>query len=197
MTWVLLGLAFIANAFGRRFAGGLLGQWFGNIGGTQVGRLAQALIAGGTVIGVGAWLLHQGQPAFPWWWAPLVAAGTFAGATMGFGRTGMVPRGLGDVLDLSVVHGLLAIAPIVAVLVVADLLTPGAVVVGSKLVWIVAAGLARGPIYWLATLWTPHLPALGLTNRRREGGPIDPPPWAEFLSGGALGAALVLALGGR
>lgn len=191
MTWVLLGLAFIANAFGRRFAGGLLGQWFGNIGGTQVGRLAQALIAGGTVIGVGAWLLHQGQPAFPWWWAPLVAAGTFAGATMGFGRTGMVPRGLGDVLDLSVVHGLLAIAPIVAVLVVADLLTPGAVVVGSKLVWLVAAGLARGPIYWLATLWQPTVPALGFN----KGLLPDPPAWAEPWVGAGMGLGLGLALG--
>lgn len=173
-------LAIIANAFGRRFAGGLLGQWFGNIGGTQVARLAQAAIAGGTVA-----LL-----APVWWWGLVALAATWAGATFGFGRAGMIPRGLGDVIDLAVFHGAVSVLPLAVVLVALDLVTNGPLVVGSKAAWIVLAGLARGPIYWLATLWQPHVPFLGLN---RDGLP-DPPAWAEFWAGGALGAALVLAL---
>lgn len=173
-------LAIIANAFGRRFAGGLLGQWFGNIGGTQVARLAQAAIAGGTVA-----LL---APA--WWWGLPATAAVWAGATIGFGRQGMVPRGLGDAIDLALVHGAVSVLPLAVVLVGLDILTPGPVVVGSKAAWILDAGLARGPIYWLATLWQPRIPFLGLN---RDGLP-DPPAWAEFWVGGALGAALVLAL---
>jgi hypothetical protein len=190
MTWAILIAAIVCNAFGRRFAGGLLGQWLGPIGGTQVGRLAQAGIAGATILVVGAWLLQRGLPSVPWWWGPAIMAGAFAGATVGFPRNGMLPRNLRDVLSLSVVHGLLAVTPIAAVVVVADMLSPGAVLVGNKVLWLGAAGLARGPFYWLATLWQPQIPALGLNP---DGLP-DPPPFAEFLSGGALGAALVLML---
>lgn len=174
-------LAIIANAFGRRFAGGLLGQWFGNIGGTQVARLAQAAIAGGTVA-----LL-----APVWWWGLVALVATWVGATIGFGRQGMIPRGLGDVIDLALVHGGASVAPLALAL-------GGLTWWHGGMTWapvlaamaVLLAGLARGPLYWLATLWQPHIPALGLN---RDGLP-DPPAWAEFMAGGALGAALVLAV---
>ena len=182
MLTITFILAIIANAFGRRFAGGLLGQWFGNIGGSHVGRAVQAVIAGATVA-----LL---APA--WWWGGPVAVAVFAGATMGFPRIGMVPRSVADVVAISVRHGLPATLPVWAVLVVLAPGQPWALWAG---VWLALAGILRGPIYWAATLWTPNIPALGLVNLRDLGGPLDPPPWAEFWAGGLMGAALVMALG--
>lgn len=210
MWWLGLVVAIAANAMGRRFAGGLLGQWFGNIGGTQVARASQAVIAGATVLGAVAWASYAGVEGPPAWWALPVALAVFFGATMGFGRQGMIPRGLGDALDLAMVHGVASLAPLAAVMaglvlhrdllpvLVAEpppvvLLLAGLLAVAKAFgvaLLLVLAGFVRGPIYWLATLWTPHIPALGLINLRAEGGPIDPPPWAEFWSGATLGAAL-------
>lgn len=53
-----------------------------------------------------------------------------------------------------------------------------------------AAGLLRAPAYWLATLWQPSIPALGLNP---DGIP-DPPALAEFYAGGLLGLGIALAL---
>lgn len=174
-------LAMIANAFGRRFAGGLLGQWLGNIGGTQVARLAQAVIAGGAVAAL--------APAA--WWGLVAIPAVWAGATLGFGRQGMIPRGLGDVIDLSLVHGLPSVAPVGAVLAALHLWHGGWAL---EPLWaflaVAVAGLARGPAYWLATLWQPCAPVLGLN---RDGIP-DPPPLAEFYSGALLGLGLALAV---
>ena len=177
---MLIAMAVIANAFGRRFAGGLLGQWFGNIGGTQVARLAQAVIAGATVAAL--------APAA--WWGLVVIPAVWAGATLGFGRAGMIPRGLGDVIDLSLVHGLASVAPVGAALAVLHLWHGGWgwTALGAFLA-VAGAGLARGPAYWLATLWQPCVPALGLN---RDGVP-DPPPLAEFYSGALLGWGLAVA----
>lgn len=174
----MIALAIIVNAFGRRFAGGLLGQWFGDIGGTQVARLVQAIIAGATVAAV----------APVWWWGPAIIPAIWIGATMGFPGCGMIPRKAVDVVAIAFRHGLAAVLPIIAGLAALDWLVGGA---GLGLWWLVAAGLARGPFYWLATLWQPHIPALGLNPH----GTADPPAWAEFWAGGALGAGLVLALG--
>jgi hypothetical protein len=162
----------LANAFGRRFAGGLLGQWFGNIGGSHVGRAVQALIAGATVAAM----------APVWWWCGPVALGVFLGATLGFPRCGMVPRSAADVVAIAVRHGVAATLPVWAALVVLAPGQPWSLCAG---LWLALAGLARGPAYWLAAQWSPHIPALGLLRH-------DPPPWAEFMSGWALGAALVL-----
>lgn len=160
----------LANAAGRRLAGGLLGQWFGDIGGTQVGRAVQAAIAGATVAAL--------APA--WWWGGPVALGVFAGATMGFPRCGMVPRSAADVLAIAWRHGLMATLPVWAALVI---LAPGQPWPLWAGLWLALAGLVRGPAYWLAARWSPHVPALGLLRH-------DPPPFSEILSGAALGAAL-------
>ena len=181
MTWLHMLAAVVANAFGRRFGGGLLGQWLGDIGGTQVARLAQAAMAGGTVAAL----------APVWWWGLAVVPAVWLGATMGFGRAGVVPRGLGDVIDLAVVHGLVSVAPLALTLGGLHWWRGGmtwAPVLAALVV--LGAGLLRGPAYWLATLWQPHAPALGLN---RDGIP-DPPAWGEFLSGGLLGAGMFLAL---
>jgi len=168
MTALILLAAIIANAFGRRFAGGLLSQWVGPIGGTQVARLVQAAIVGATVAAL----------APVWWWGLAAALLAFAGATAGF-PTGMVPRRAVHYLGL-VAHGLMATVPLAA----------GAWWVGAGWWWLLAAGVLRAPVYGLATLWQPHVPALGLTP---DGLP-DPPAWAEFWAGGLLGAGLALAL---
>lgn len=165
---MLIIAAIIANAFGRRFAGGLLGQWLGNIGGTQIARLAQAAIVGATVTAL----------APVWWWGLAAVPLTFLGATAGF-PTGMVPKTLRDMAGL-VAHGLMAVGP----------LAVGAWWVGADWWWILAAGLLRAPAYWLATLWQPSIPALGLNP---DGIP-DPPALAEFYAGGLLGLGIALAL---
>lgn len=168
----------VANAFGRRFAGGLLSQWIGPIGGTQVARGVQAAIAGATILALtGDFPLSGG-----------IALCTFLGATAGFpGPGGMLPakpwaRGV-------VAHGALAVAPLVAG-VVFWAWTTGAPFPLPGVIALACAGAVRPLAYWGAQFWTPHCPGLGLVNLRASGGPIDPPPWAEFLSGGALGAAL-------
>lgn len=174
---IAIAAAAVVNAFGRRFAGGLAAQWAGHkLGGTQVARAMQASLAGATVAVL--------APA--WWWSVPAALATFAGATAGFGRVGMLPRTWRDVGMLAVVHGAVALAPL-------------ALVIGALWAWaglweraalaaatLMVAGLARGPIYWAAQQWQPHVPALGLNP---DGIP-DPPPWAEFWCGAVLGAAL-------
>jgi hypothetical protein len=188
----LLIAAALANAFGRRFAGGMLQQWIGPIGGTQVGRLVQAFIAGCTVAVTVLVLAPSGTQldtlaAVTSGFALATVVLTWIGATAGF-PTGMLPRSVKDVLGLCL-HGLMAVTPLVL-----GLLAFGYISGTTGLVWwwLIGAGLLRGPFYALATLWTPHAPALGLINLRFQGGPMDPPAWAEFWSGGALGIALVL-----
>lgn len=172
MVLAIAAAVVVANAFGRRFAGGLLSQWVGPIGGTQVARLAQAAIVGASVFSLGA----------PWPWAAAAVPLAFVGATAGF-PGGMMPRTVLQALGTAA-HGLMATGP----------LALGAWWVGLPWHWLLLAGLARMPAYVIAQQWTPHCPALGLINLQREGGPIDPPPWAEFLSGAALGAALAWTL---
>jgi hypothetical protein len=160
----------IVNAFGRRFAGGLLGQWFGYIGGTQVARLVQALLAGGTVAVLGP----------VWWWGAPAAALVFFGATAGFPPCGMVPKNAPDVGGISQMHGWAALGP----------LALAAAVVGLPWWPLVLAAFLRGPCYWLATLWQPHVPVLGLNP---DGIP-DPPAIAEFYVGALFGLAIWLTL---
>ena len=179
---MLIIAAIIANAFGRRFAGGLLGQWLGNIGGTQVGRLAQAAIVGVTVTAL----------APVWWWGLAAVPLTFLGATWGFPRFRTDPHFMLDMkashmvpvvpLDAAglALHGFVATLP----------LTLGAAYVDADWWWLLAAGLLRAPAYWLATLWQPSIPALGLNP---DGIP-DPPALAEFYAGGLLGLGIALAL---
>lgn len=176
MMIVGIAAAIIANSFGRRLAGGLLGQWFGNIGGTQAGRAVQAGIAGATAAVL----------APVWWWGGPVALGVFIGATMGFPRCGMVPRSAADVVAIAWRHGLSATLPVWGALVILAPGQPWALWAG---LWLALAGLARGPAYWLAARWSPHIPALGLLRH-------DPPPFAEIMAGGALGLALWASLGG-
>jgi hypothetical protein len=168
---LLAAVVIVVNAFGRRFAGGLLSQWIGPIGGTQVARLVQAVIVGASIAAL----------APVWWWGAAAVPFAFAGATAGFyGRAGMMPPH--PLYPGVLAHGLLAVAPLVL----------GAWWLGLAWWWLVAAGVLRAPAYWLAQVWSPHCPALGLIDRRRQGGAYDPPPWAEFMSGAVLGLALVL-----
>lgn len=158
----------VVCAFARRFAGGLLGQWLGPIGGTQVARLAGASMVGAVV----AWW----APAA--WWGLAAVPLVFLGSTAGF-PTGMVPRSWRDGAGL-VAHGLMALAP----------LALGAWAAHASPWWLLGAGVARAPCYWLATLWQPYCPALGLNPDNAP----DPPAFAEFMVGGLLGAAIVATL---
>jgi hypothetical protein len=176
LFWLLADAIVLANALGRRIAGGVLSQWVGPIGGTQVARLVQAVILGASVAVL----------APVWWWGLPAAAVCFCGAVWGFPRwfppdfraSHMVPRDAADAAGIAV-NGMIACAPLAA----------GAALAGVAWWPFVAAGLARGPFYWLAAQWSPDVPWLGVFRR-------DPPPFAELLSGAALGAAVVLALAG-
>lgn len=82
MIWAVGAAVIVANGFGRRFAGGLLQQWLGPIGGTLVARAAQGAIVGASVGALAWW---PGVALALAWWAPLVAAAAaFLGATWGF-----------------------------------------------------------------------------------------------------------------
>jgi hypothetical protein len=192
---IIILAAVIANGFGRRFAGGLLQQWLGPIGGTQVGRLVQAAIAGASVA-VLAW--HAGQALLPIWWVPLAAAAAvFVGATWGFPRyalrwpflnlraSHMVPEGLGDTIGLSL-NGIAACAPLALL----------AWWLGLDWWWLVAAGVVRGPAYWLAAAALPPWRWMGFRWFAPDQGRDIPMPTAlaEFYAGAALGLGLVLAL---
>lgn len=161
----------LANAAGRRFQGGLLGQWLGNIGGTHVGRLVMAAIAGASI----AWA------APVWWWGLVAVPALWAGSCFGFPQCGMMPKNTYDVGAIAVRHGLVSVAPLLVVLAV---LYPS-----WGLAWIAAGGLLRGPIYWAACLWQPYCPALGFNP---DGLP-DPPAWAEPWVGLTLGISIWLA----
>jgi len=190
----------IANGFGRRFAGGLLSQWIGPIGGTQVARLAQAAIVGGSVLVLGA----------PWPWALGAVPLAFAGATWGFPRylwhppfirfkrlddrkkneSVMEARSFIDTIGLSV-NGVVACAPLAA----------AAWWVGLPVWPLVLAGIARGPAWWLAWIACPRWRWLGTEKWVEQ--PIArwvlmPTALAEFYSGAALGAGLIATMiGGR
>jgi hypothetical protein len=188
MILVLAAVVVIANAFGRRVAGGLLSQWVGPIGGTQVARLVQAAIVGASVLVLGG----------PWEWALAAVPLAFAGATWGFpgfdlrppfvhfGVSRMEARNLLDTVGLSV-NGLAACAPLAA----------GAWWVGLPVWPLLLAGVARGPAWWLAWLACPRLRWLGTEKWVEQ--PIArwvlmPTALAELYSGAALGLALVLTL---
>lgn len=175
--------AVIIGAFSRRFQGGLLSQWVGPIGGTQVARLIGAVMVASIVFFLsGNWL-----------WAFGTVVAIFLGSTFGF-PTGMLPRSPhpyvlvpGNVVVNTFgicLHGGLAVM----------VLSIGAEYVGLSPWWILAAGMLRGPAYLGATFWTPHIPSLGMINQMKQGGPIDPPAFAEFISGGLLGLAIWLTL---
>jgi hypothetical protein len=190
MFALLAGAVVIANAFGRRFAGGLLSQWVGPIGGTQVARLVQAAIVGMSVLVLGG----------PWWWALGAVPLAFLGATWGFPGFDLRPpfihfnvsrmeaRNLLDTIGLSV-NGLAACAPLAA----------GAWWVGLSVWPLLLAGVARGPAWWLAAAVCPRWRWLGTEKWVEE--PIArwvlmPTALAEFYAGAALGLGLVLTLAG-
>ena len=181
-------LAVMANAFGRRFAGGLLGHWLGNIGGTQVARLVQAAIVGATVAAL----------APVWWWSAVAVPLTFAGAVWGFplwiarppfirfGTSNMVPKNASETASLSL-NGMVATAP----------LTLGAMLVGLSLWPVIAiAGLARGPLYWLAAAYTPpwRWVELRVWADDQKRWLLQPTALTEFYAGGVLGLALWVVL---
>lgn len=187
----------IANGFGRRFAGGLLSQWIGPIGGTQVARGAQAAIAGASVASLVAW--HTGPLALlPLWWLPLATAlATFAGATWGFPRyslswppinlraSHMVPENAVDTVGLSL-NGIIALAP----------LALGAALLGLDWWWLTLAGAVRGPAFWAAAAALPAWRWMGFSEYAKDQWRWIPAPTAlaEFYSGAALGAGLIAAL---
>jgi hypothetical protein len=178
----------IANGFGRRFAGGLLSQWVGPIGGTQVARVCQALIVGLSV------LVMSGL----WEWALAAVLLAWVGATWGFPEFNLRPpfvhfeesrmeaRNLLDTIGLSL-NGVVACAP----------LALGAWWVGLSPWFLLMAGVARGPAWWLAALVCPRWRWLGTEKWVEK--PVArwvlmPTALAEFYSGMALGLGIVLTL---
>lgn len=195
MIWAIYAAAIVANGFGRRFAGGLLSQWLGPLGGTQVARAAQAALVAASVVAL-AWVA-QDAPGLAWW-APLpAAAATFLGATWGFPGyslrwpfidmrvSRMVARNLVDTIGLSI-NGIVACAPLAACAWAIDM--PA---------WpMLLAGIARGPAWWIAAAWVPHLRWMGFWWFAPDQNRWIPMPTAvaEFYSGMAVGAGLVATL---
>lgn len=176
----------IVNAFGRRFAGGLLSQWVGRIGGTQVARLVQAALVGLTV----AFL----APA--WWMGAAAIPLAFSGAVWGFPvyllqwpfielrRSNMVPTTAMETVSLSI-NGMIACAP----------LALGAWWIEMSWWWLLIAGLGRGPVYWLAAAFTPPWRWMGFEEWAgdQQRWILQPTALAEAYSGALLGVGIVLA----
>jgi hypothetical protein len=195
VTALFVLLAFVVNGFGRRIAGGLLAQWLGQDIGTQTGRAIQACLMASTVALVAAAGLVA--TPLPGWLPFLIGLATFAGATWGFPTwqlrwppvnfkvSNMVPKNFGETLSLSL-NGWIAVFP-VAFLVTA---------VGLAASAIVAAGLARGPLFWFADAWTPRWRWMGFEKwaEDQKRWILQPTALTEFYSGGVFGAAMVLAL---
>lgn len=188
MILLIAAVVVIANGFGRRFAGGLLSQWVGPIGGTHVARAIQAAIVGTSVFLLGG----------RWEWALAAVPLTFAGATWGFPGYSLRPpfidfrvsrmeaRGWIDTIGLAL-NGFVACAPLAA----------GAWWVGLPVWPLLLAGLARGPAWWLAWIACPRWRWLGTEKWVEQ--PIArwvlmPTALAEAYAGAALGLGLVLTL---
>jgi len=197
--WFLAAALIVANGFGRRFAGGLLSQWLGPIGGSQVGRGAQAAIAGASVA-VMAWnglLPPLGALWAAWALVAATMAATFLGATWGYPGyslrwpfidmrvSRMVARNLVDTIGLAV-NGMMACSALAACM----------WAVGMSPWPMVLAGLARAPAFWLAAAWCPDWRTMGFWKLVHD--PVrwipQPTAMAEFYSGMALGAGLVATL---
>lgn len=158
-------IVLVLCGFSRRFGGGLLQQWVGPIGGSQVGRAAQAAMVGASVF-----LLGAGLPS-----TAAASALTFLGAQAGF-PSGMVPKTLKDVGGL-LEHGWCAVGP----------LALGAAAAGLPYGFLLGAVVARPLCYYGATLWQPYVPVLGLNPDKLP----DPPAFAEFGVGLAMGIAFI------
>lgn len=162
-------LCALAGALARRIAGGVVAI----PGGTLVAR---ALAAFG--LGAALWWVAPWTPPAVIAWVPVLF---FLGMASGFPPGGMVPRSAGHVGGISQQHGWALIGP----------LALWAAVHGMTWWPLVLAAAMVGPIYWLATLWQPTVPALGFN----KGGLPDPPAWAEPWVGAGMGLGLGLALG--
>jgi hypothetical protein len=168
---IALLLCALAGAVARRIAGGV----FPRVpGGTLVARALGAL-----GLGAALWALAPATPLAVLAWVPILF---FAGMASGFPPGGMVPRDAGHVGGISQQHGWALIGPLALWAAAFDL------------TWwpLVVAAAAVGPIYWLATLWQPTIPALGFNKGRLP----DPPAWAEPFVGASMGLGLGIALGG-
>ena len=178
VAWVLFLLAAsgVAGAFGRRFAGGLLGQWTrSKAGGTQVGRAVFGLCM--TIPGLLAGL--------PWWLALIVGMGFPIGLALRGNTPGMSmgrewggvswPLWRRDAFSLTL-HGWSTTAiPAIALF-----------LAGYPWIPVVAAGMTCFVIHEWAWRMPLNVPWLGCFADERT---LDPPPTAELYWGYTLAVA--------
>jgi hypothetical protein len=167
---IALLVAALSGAVARRVAGGVIAI----PGGTLVARALASVYLGACL-----WLAF---PATPWHLIATIPLLFFMGMAAGFPVGGMVPTSVSQVGGLSQQHGWALIGPMAL----------WAAAYGMTWWPLVLAVVVVGPIYWLATLWQPNLPALGFN----KGGLPDPPAWAEPWVGGVMGLGLGMALWG-
>lgn len=188
-------LVIALNAFGRRFAGGLLSHWVGPIGGTQVARLAGGAMCGASVYalsrdplwsGAAVLLFFCGQAmwGFPRY-LPSFPFIRFRKPQSGGSESMMVPEGLVDTIGLSV-NGVIACLP----------LALGAWWAGLPWWWVLAGGAVRGPTYWLAAACTPRWRWAEFEVWAEDQGRwiLQPTAVNEFYAGAGTGLGLILAL---
>lgn len=186
--------AMAMGAAGRRSAGGGLSHHFGDIGGTQVARLAQ-----GCLMGIAFLVLSLvGGAALAW---PAIA-GTLAvilavtaGATWGFPRyslsfpfihfkeSDMIPNDWVEVVGLGV-NGVIASAPLALVL----------WWIGFSPIYVLALGGLRGVAMMAAMAWTPRIRWLETEewDEASKTWNIQPTALAEVYAGALMGLGLWL-----
>lgn len=199
-----LAYAALMCGFARRVAGGLLSQHLGPIGGTQVARLAQALMVAGVVLllvpygAIQSPMILGGMAEMPRIVFPFaVILSVFLGATWGFplyqtrwpfvnlAVSDMIPNNWIETLGAGV-NGVIAAAPLAGVFWLYGL--PG---------WILLLPCAfRGVTYHLAAAYTPAWRWMGFEEFAKDQGRwiLQPCALNEFYSGALMGLGIWLVM---
>lgn len=174
--WLLLPLAAVFGALGRRIAGGVLNQWFRPPGQRVFGDLPARAIYGAAL---GAAAFGAGAPA---WWVAVIAAAIVAGCAvpvwaidLGPGHPGTSPLWLRIIG--STAHGLLSIAPATVL----------AAMAGAHWLWLLGGSLSIAPLYWLGSILARPFFPNGLRAGSEDG---------EALWGAVLAVTFILTVHG-
>jgi predicted membrane channel-forming protein YqfA (hemolysin III family) len=173
MITIIIIASAVMGGMGRRFAGGLLGQWIGPVVTTQVARLSWGLLCALCALLAGAPSLHA-LAIIPCIWLGSIF-GYFGSMTAGHqpGKTALID-GL-----LLLAHGIAGVLP----------LAIGAKLLGYPVSGLLFAGVLCPAAYFLAWAFPLQVPVLGCYCNDPKF-QTDPPPTAELIWGAAIGVAI-------